>query len=745
MMKLRPILVCLYLSGCGSNSPLTKETETDAPDWGTPPDSSGIDLSYPAPEQPLPKLNSGIDPLAMDLTAYVPGAGSNLNIFHDKHIAILRDPLDHTLPECDTAIAPPKIATGISFAADGSLSEWQESLPIAIDRVGDGIKGEAGWDLTKVYAGQDDSYFYLGIKLAGSWKPVSGGPRMTLTFAKIALPQSEDESSSWETIRRYSYSDKLYDTTRNVSVRPLPSEAIAVPGDSAIEWRVAKSQLSNLGNTYAIRVAIFDQDFLRSDEIGSHIVGAADDYACIVQMPRSGRKMFVMRRDPTIPAEVAESSYRAVIRGAQAVESALDTGFAAQDTIPVTVVVAMRNEGAYATNSGIYMRSIVHDGQARRRMREDFSLGAHEYAHTLNTSDYALPKRWMAEGHSEWAAKQALVNYYGPPLQRFEVVDFIRGFKQGESEAYTDITNDSWPNGNHSIRDHYNKAAVFFELFSRRFPYPTLLKLISRGMQGDAYTGNGDFLTTLTSDKEFNGTSSPTMWDQWFSNVGSYATSLFPTEQLSDEDGDGLFLYQEISASTDPQNADSDGDGISDAFELYAGLDPKVSQAPTHLAIDHLLGDWETLYPNSLTEITGEPDGGINCGSSSFIKRYAVAFDGDFLAIAVELGDVPEPSQHRALTLSMTESSGRIVDVGVRSDSSVVFGWDEQKEQNLASAKLLAEPRGKTVEFYYHRSWLGWGNSFPSGLEFKIYSYGGEGDAKKICHRATGIKPFFAF
>lgn len=51
-------------------------------------------------------------------------------------------------------------------------------------------------------------------------------------------------------------------------------------------------------------------------------------------------------------------------------------------------------------------------------------------------------------------------------------------------------------------------------------------------------------------------------------------------QRLSDEDGDGLTLVEELLAGTDPTNADTDGDGYSDREELLLGTDPTNPNDP---------------------------------------------------------------------------------------------------------------------------------------------------------------------
>jgi predicted metalloprotease with PDZ domain len=46
----------------------------------------------------------------------------------------------------------------------------------------------------------------------------------------------------------------------------------------------------------------------------------------------------------------------------------------------------------------------------------------------------------------------------------------------------------------------------------------------------------------------------------------------------ADEDGDGLFTYDEILLSTDPTKPDTDGDGVSDMHEKQAGSNPLVQE-----------------------------------------------------------------------------------------------------------------------------------------------------------------------
>jgi pimeloyl-ACP methyl ester carboxylesterase len=58
---------------------------------------------------------------------------------------------------------------------------------------------------------------------------------------------------------------------------------------------------------------------------------------------------------------------------------------------------------------------------------------------------------------------------------------------------------------------------------------------------------------------------------------------LSPTDlehRLSDEDGDGLTLVEELLAGTDPTKADTDGDGYTDRDELLLGTDPTNPNDP---------------------------------------------------------------------------------------------------------------------------------------------------------------------
>jgi len=51
-------------------------------------------------------------------------------------------------------------------------------------------------------------------------------------------------------------------------------------------------------------------------------------------------------------------------------------------------------------------------------------------------------------------------------------------------------------------------------------------------------------------------------------------------QRLSDEDGDGLTLVEELLAGTDPTKADTDGDGYTDREELLMGTDPTNPNDP---------------------------------------------------------------------------------------------------------------------------------------------------------------------
>jgi len=69
----------------------------------------------------------------------------------------------------------------------------------------------------------------------------------------------------------------------------------------------------------------------------------------------------------------------------------------------------------------------------------------------------------------------------------------------------------------------------------------------------------------------------------WLAQYGW--TQNFDTVEAADQDGDGLFTWQEYIAGTCPTNANTDGDQFDDGVEVRAGADPLRDDSQTYAAI----------------------------------------------------------------------------------------------------------------------------------------------------------------
>jgi hypothetical protein len=94
------------------------------------------------------------------------------------------------------------------------------------------------------------------------------------------------------------------------------------------------------------------------------------------------------------------------------------------------------------------------------------------------------------------------------------------------------------------------------------------------------YTQSKDFPTFKAYDESFTG------------DYDGYITSL--NDPLSDADGDGLTLIQEIHQKTDPNNPDTDNDSIPDGVEVANNLNPNdPSDAIEDRDHDGMHNKWE--------------------------------------------------------------------------------------------------------------------------------------------------------
>ena len=88
----------------------------------------------------------------------------------------------------------------------------------------------------------------------------------------------------------------------------------------------------------------------------------------------------------------------------------------------------------------------------------------------------------------------------------------------------------------------------------------------------------------------------------WLAKFGW--TQDFDAVEAADQDGDGLFTWQEYGPNTSPTNANTDGDQYNDGVEITTGADPLRDDSLTYTAMQSHPASFNFYTSNSVMDLS---------------------------------------------------------------------------------------------------------------------------------------------
>ncbi len=726
-----------------------------------PPGTPLINIRPDAPLLQNFPIPQSIDPRGLlPSGSYQAGGGRLDPLAYGGRIVVPSDGRAQSHPACLRAIPAPGKRDNASITVDGELAEWLPQDVIGIDRAGDGADKKGGLDVRELYFASQGSRSFVGVRLEDRWDESNTSDVVFISFRELLLSQTTAAVPDVAGSALLSFEvrgSKLYQNYQGQ--RTVVAQNGDAPGDFGL---VIKANVLELNFPNGVPAAMLTTgrdmvldvssqsagNFPEVDSFGPHVMGLQDDYACLVPMPDAqGRldhfKMMVMRRENDVDPGVAEVIYRAMIVAAPAVEYVAGDHLDAGDTVSITVVKDMGAAGLYLTLGGMYFEDgILNLFGEKTQPLKAFFVAAHEYAHGLNTGDYALPNLWMNEGHSDWIAHKALRSYYGNSVELFEVNYDAASFKREEDAAGGSpmiLGDATWGQAPYSGLFYYRKSSSFFEMLSDRVNYAdwrdNQLGLYARA--GILMADTLDFLKRFLGLATYMGSAGDNLGAGWVAS-GTYAQSIFPRTRLDDSDDDGLMDFWEDRIGTDKLMGDSDGDGYSDAVETMVQRNPKTAEAVSALVPDNNLTDWETVASGALQDALDTPSSSADCSSFGNIKRYGVAFGSHWLLSAVEMESATNTDERLTIVVFMKNTNNVVRQLIVQGGKS----WFVAREPSGALIRpvpLTIPFRGSSLEMAVNDSWLQWTPGEESTIQVRIATYFYNGTGDDLCE----VTPYF--
>jgi hypothetical protein len=727
------------------------DTETPEPEFSDFRSDAKITYS-------LPTTFLSIDPRSFVPTGnYQQGSTSLVLDFSKSNILVPHDGWMREHSQCKYPIRAPG-HENFTVSVDGNANEWPLGSIIAIDRAGDGANGSSTADVRTVRWTSNSNHYFITFEMAANWP---NNALIRLDFAKLLLPADNTTSPNtstnqadrlWTLIgnnRLYIYDDSITTYSQQTSGSGVGQLdfALATSGNT-VELKLPRTAIDPLmdGQPFVVTMNTEFSGNPDIDNVGTHIVGLTDDYACLVPLPNSNGamdsyKMVVMRRTPGVSASDAENVYRAMIAAMPETTMNTKDNYDMVDTFSLTTISAMKPAGVCGLRIGIIMEDDIHDRFGiKRQPYMNFYVAAHEYLHNFNSQDYVLPASWGVEGHSEWMSFKTMTGYYGKWAGQTKFNRSVRSFREEEETNSTvkTIAQATWGSSPFSALFYYDKSSTYWDILSTKVEYNDLLTNFFRKAQtSTAYADSNAMIAGLKGLSSYTLEADDDIESGWFG--GNYSSSVIPLTLTDDNDGDGLLNYHETALGTNLNNSDTDNDGFSDTFEWAVGLDPKVSAVQNQLAFDQSLSDWEQNAQDKLKTAV------VNMAScSTQLKRYGLVTSQGWLFFAGELTANTNSDEVALLLFDVYEPGKPAIQMFVAAGAdymrpAYIDGSEPNKFRPLDLG--IAKFGGTEYEVAYNMSWLGW-EKIPTGtkVNVRMLVYNIPGDSYTNCDRVDDIQ-----
>lgn len=176
----------------------------------------------------------------------------------------------------------------------------------------------------------------------------------------------------------------------------------------------------------------------------------------------------------------------------------------------------------------------------------------------------------------------------------------------------------------------------------------------------------------------------------FFENNGALPFLSAKNTSPDDEDGDGLYTWEELAWHTDPKKADTDGDGATDGAEVRAGTNPAVPGAS-----GNPYESWGGFSPSQHFALDIATAQEAYNQSSTSADSYAIALKS--ITDKVQVPDLTEKIPYTALRIGTSTDVtlyGQIVvgilqkSLDVRRDELVVFKHTIEDRNYLGTPEL---------------------------------------------------------
>jgi hypothetical protein len=209
----------------------------------------------------------------------------------------------------------------------------------------------------------------------------------------------------------------------------------------------------------------------------------------------------------------------------------------------------------------------------------------------------------------------------------------------------------------------------------------------------------------------------PKLFDGYLTSK-SYDPTAIP-DVHRDNDNDGLPLFIERKIGTSDQKTDTDADGWSDLVEYTGGFDPgSATKFPGLIVADGIFSEWQNLLASKIIIDRGQS--GL-CEKDADIQFYAAVADRDYLAIGAVAGDFwnNESKARWEVVVDLPKENRAILIVAPNRDRVV------QVKDPVTNAVFMSYPQaipagGKVAEIVVDRQSLRIASPFTGDLGVRL-------------------------